>query len=308
MGTTENHHATSVKVRPNISFAKIYLDWRMSIPYLDFSPSGDPLLFLHANGYPPECYRPLLERLAKEYHVHAMLQRPLWPGSDPGELSDWSPLTEDLLRFMSAHYAKPVIGVGHSMGGIVLLRAALYHPELFRCIILLDPVLFPPYFIRIWRAIRSLGLGYRFHPLVAAAQDRRSHFNDLERLFMGYRRKAVFKYMDDKSLQAYVRGITCPASEGGYKLCYPVEWETRVYVTGIWRDLDLWRRLPALKVPALLIRGRHSNTYWASTAHLVRKTQSAIREEEVENASHLVPLEQPVEVHKLIHSFLEENA
>jgi pimeloyl-ACP methyl ester carboxylesterase len=278
-----------------------------SIPSLDFSSSGQPLLFLHANGYPPECYRPLLEGLAKKYHVRAMLQRPLWSGSDPDELTDWGLLTDDLLHFMASNYSTPVIGIGHSMGGIALLRAALNKPDLFCCIILLDPVLFPPYFIRFWRVVRSLGLDYRLHPLAAAARNRRSQFSDLDRLLQGYRRKPVFKYLNDEALGAYIRGIACQSPNGGYELCYPVAWEIQIYLTGIWRDLDLWQKLPSLSVPMLIIRGALSDTFWATTGHLVRQKNKSVRVEELQNATHLVPLERPAEAQELIYSILENN-
>ena len=57
------------------------------IPSLDFGGDGPNLLFLHANGYPPACYRPFLTRLATNAHVTAMLQRPLWENSRPVRLT-----------------------------------------------------------------------------------------------------------------------------------------------------------------------------------------------------------------------------
>ena len=77
-----------------------------------------------------------------------MVQRPLWPDSRPEDIEDWRPLTDDFLHFLDAHQTAPIACVGHSMGGIALLRAALREPERFKAIVLLDPVLFPPYFIK----------------------------------------------------------------------------------------------------------------------------------------------------------------
>ena len=82
-------------------------DRLMNIPSLDFGGSGEELVFLHANGYPPECYRPLLSRLAEKYHVTAMVQRPLWPESRPEDIDDWRPLTDDFLHFLDAHHTAP---------------------------------------------------------------------------------------------------------------------------------------------------------------------------------------------------------
>jgi pimeloyl-ACP methyl ester carboxylesterase len=288
----------------------------MKIPSIDFGGTDQELVFLHANGYPPKCYRPLLQRLAEKFHVTAMVQRPLWPESKPEDIADWLPLTDDFLQFLDAHQAasfdaaqrKPIACVGHSMGGIALLRAALREPERFKAIILLDPVLFPPYFIMAWRVLRGFKLLRRFHPLVAGARQRRREFNNLERLFKGYRRKSVFRYMDDDSLRAYVEGIACQRDGGdGYQLCYSAEWEIRIYLTGIWRDMDIWRGLPKLEVPTLIVRGVETDTFWEPTGKLVQRKQSKVRVESLDKSTHLVPLEGPNEVSNLIQSFFEEN-
>ena len=277
------------------------------IPFIDFGGRGDELLFLHANGYPPDCYRPLLSRLAKTYHVTAMVQRPLWADSKPNEIDDWLPLTDDFLRFLDAHHTEPIACVGHSMGGIALLRAALREPERFKAIALLDPVLFPPYFIALWNVMRSLKLGERFHPLVTGARQRRRQFDDLARLYNGYRRKSVFRYFDDEALHAYVEGIACKTESGGYQLCYSAEWEIRIYLTGIWRDMDIWRGLPKLNMPTFIVRGAETDTFRERTGKLVQRKQPKVQVEALEKSTHLVALERPNEVSNLIQSFFEEN-
>ena len=276
-------------------------------PFIDFGGRGDELLFLHANGYPPDCYHPLLSRLAEKYHVTAMVQRPLWTDSKPDEIDDWLPLTDDFLRFLDAHHTGPIACVGHSMGGTALLRAALREPERFSSIVLLDPVLFPPSFLLLWRLLFKSGLGYRFHPLVANAKQRRRQFDDLERLYNGYRRKSIFRYLDDDSLRSYIEGITCPMDGGGYQLCYSAEWEIRIYLTGIWRDMDIWHGLPKLNVPMLIVRGAETDTFRERTGKLVQRKQPMVRVEALEKSTHLVPLERPNEVSTLIQSFFEEN-
>ena len=60
----------------------------MSIPFIDHGGMGQPLHFLHANGYPPACYEPLFDLLRSQYHVFGMTLRPLWPDSKPEELRD----------------------------------------------------------------------------------------------------------------------------------------------------------------------------------------------------------------------------
>jgi len=286
----------------------------MSItPFIDFGGSDQSLHFLHANGYPPECYRPLLTGLSAHYHVLAMHQRPLWPDAQPGSINDWHPLSDDLLRFLRSTYSvdernpDPVIGVGHSLGGIVTLRAALRQPERFRALILIDPVLFPPPMIASMRLMRAFGLSYRLHPLVRGALRRRRVFASREVLLRGYRRKSVFRYMDNVSLEAYVEGLTRPRPDGKYELVYSPEWEARIYVTGVWRDMDLWRGLPLLELPLLILRGAETDTFWASTARRVQRKLPSAQIVTIENATHLVPLEQPEKVARIITEFLLDH-
>jgi pimeloyl-ACP methyl ester carboxylesterase len=194
------------------------------------------------------------------------------------------------------------------MGGIALLRAALQEPERFKSIVLLDPVLFPPYFVAFWNIMRRLKIGERQHPFLKAARQRREQFDDLGRLYKGYRRKSVFKYFDDESLRAYVNGIACQSDENVYQLCYSAKWETHIYLTSIWRDMDIWRELPKLTIPTLIVRGAETNAFWERTARLVQRKQPEVRVVTLEKSTHLVPLERPQEVSNLIQSFFEVNA
>lgn len=277
------------------------------IPFTDFGGAGIPLYFLHANGYPPACYRPLFEHLQPHFHVIGMHLRPLWPQAKPNDLLDWHPLSDDLLRFLADREADPALVVGHSLGGIVALRAALREPRRFRGLVLIEPVLFPPYFILLWNLARAAGLGWRMHPKINGALNRRREFDDLEQVFRGYRRRDVFRYLSDEGLRAYIEGMTRPRPRGGYELAYPPEWEAQIYFTGIWRDFDLWRGLKRLRVPALILRGAESDTFWAGTAARVRRVNPQVRLEAIEDAGHLVPLERPQEAAALILKFFKET-
>lgn len=276
----------------------------MNIPHFDLNGDGPPLHFLHANGYPPECYQPLLELLKREYRVFGMVLRPLWPDSNPNDLKDWRPLSEDLLRFLSDRETAPVIGVGHSIGAIVTLRAALREPSKFRALVLIDPVLFLPRRLVAWNFIRAIGLGYKLHPKIAGSMKRRRTFDDLNTVFRGYRNREVFRHMSDENLRIHIQGITRP-KDGGYELVYPPEWETRIYFTGL-RDFDIWRNLPKLKVPALFLRGAETDTFWEAAAALVKRKLPSAKIETLEKSTHLLPLERPQEVFEIMQSFLDE--
>jgi pimeloyl-ACP methyl ester carboxylesterase len=274
------------------------------IPYTDFNGNGPDLHFLHANGYPPACYQPLIERLRTRYHVTTMHLRPLWPGARPSEIGAWHPLSDDLTLFFREQKFAPLIAVGHSIGAIVTLRAAIRQPELFSAIVLIDPVLFPPRFIFAYNLLKASGLAYRLHPWILGALRRRRAFDDPETLFKSYRRKHVFRFFSDEALRIYVNGISQPRLEGGYELAYSPEWEARIYYTSIWRDLDLWQGLPRLKVPTMIIRGAETDTFLSPTAWRVQKVNPTIFMETIEKSTHLVALERPEQIQQKIEWFL----
>jgi pimeloyl-ACP methyl ester carboxylesterase len=275
------------------------------IPCFDLDGSGQPLHFLHANGYPPECYQPFLDLLKTQYRVFGMLLRPLWPDSNPNDLQDWKPFSEDLLSFLSSHQPAPVIGVGHSIGAIVTLRAALRDPSKFHALILLDPVLFVPSRLILWKLIYALGRRDRVYPLIRRAKKRRRLFDNLEQVFRRYRGRGVFRYMSDENLQNYIKGITRIAKDG-YELRYSPDWESQIYRTGL-QDFDIWRGLPKLEVPTLFLRGAETDTFLNNAARLVKRMQPKACVETLDKSTHLLPLERPQEVFDIMQSFLHET-
>ncbi|HCK65576.1 MAG TPA: hypothetical protein DHW49_04870 [Anaerolineae bacterium] len=275
----------------------------MNIPYFDFKGDGEPLHFLHANGYPPEVYKKLFELLYKEYHLFGMKLRPLWDDANIEDVKNWKIFSDDLLRFLPTVTPDSAIGIGHSIGATVTLRAALQDPKKFRALVLLDPVIFVPSFILMWKIIYSIGLGKRLHPRVAGALKRRKSFDDLETVFRGYRTREVFKYMTDESLKIYIEGITEQKPDGTYELVFNPEWESHIYLTGL-QDFDIWNNLHKLEVPTLIIRGSESDTFLENTEKLIKKKNPKIQIEVLEKATHIFPLEYPQEVFERINKFI----
>jgi pimeloyl-ACP methyl ester carboxylesterase len=231
-----------------------------------------------------------------------MYLRPLWKDSNPNDIRDWKPLSDDLLKFLQAQ-PSPVIGVGHSIGAIVTLRAALRDPDKFRALVWLDPVLFVPGFLVWWNFFRLIGLGNRVHPKISGALKRRQTFDDLETVFRGYRSRDVFKYMSDEDLRNYIEGITRKVNNH-YELVSSPEWESRIYLTGM-LDFDIWRELPNLKIPTLFIRGAETDTFREDAAKLVKRKQPKAWVETLDQSTHLLPLERPREVFEITQSFLK---
>jgi len=275
------------------------------IPFIDFGGDGPPLHFAHANGYPPRAYTPLLETLTPHYRVTAMLARPLWPDCPPDGLADWSPLADDLLRFLDERGERGVIGVGHSLGGVVTLMAALRRPESFRALVLIDPVLLTYPILAAWTIFYKLGLGYRLHPLALGALRRRRVFESMDLMYAHYRRKPVFSRIDERGLRAYVEALARPRPDGQVELAYPPEWEARIYVTGPLHEWKLWRQLKDLRPPLLIVRGQETDTFVPAAARMSQQRLPQAVIHTIPGAGHLAPMEKPGEVGEVICVYLE---
>lgn len=273
---------------------------------VDFGGDGPALHFAHANGYPPEAYAPLLAALTPRYHVRAGRSRPLRPGANPAGLRTWQPLVDDLLADLEAQGARGWVGVGHSLGAMLTTSVALRRPEMFRALVLIEPVFFSWRLLTAWNLFRRLGLARYVHPLIPGALRRRRVFASAEEMFERYRRAPIFSRIDEAGLRAYVRALARPRADGpGVELAYAPEWEVAIYATG---PLNLWPQLPRLKLPVLIVRGQETDTLRPAAVRRLRRTLPHAVVRDVPHTGHLVPLEAPGVVAGLILEFLEQNA
>ncbi|MBI5082563.1 MAG: alpha/beta hydrolase [Chloroflexi bacterium] len=274
-----------------------------TIPFVDFGGSGSLLHFAHANGFPPNAYRPLIETLTPHHRVFSMLFRPLWRehGARPF-ISHWGEFADDLTEFLEARGDQNLIGVGHSLGAVTTLAVALCRPEFFRAVIVIDPVLLERRRLYPWRMAQKMGVTHLVHPLINNTLRRRRVFKSMDDVFSRYRRAQIFKQIDDTGLRSYVEAITAPRPDGQVELTYSPEWEAEVYRKG---PLDLWQHLHLLTQPLLVIQGAQSDTLVEVGMNKIRKILPNAELHSIEGAGHLVPLERPKEVGKIISDFLK---
>lgn len=266
------------------------------IPYLELG-QGPLLHFAHANGYPPGVYRQFLTHLSANFHVVAMEQRPLWPGEQPEQLHSWHQLANDLIDFLETHGARDVIGVGHSLGAVVTMVAAIRRPDLFRQLVLVEPVFLAPQFL----ALAAAHPRQAFEtPFVQIARKRRNQWPSRQAAFAHLRQKEVFQRFSDAALHDYVEhGLA--ENEYGAHLRFSREWEARFYGTP---PLDVWELIPQIAHPTLAVRAAGSNTLSSQAWRLWQELQPETQFVEIEGAGHLVPMEQPAELATVVTRFL----
>ena len=136
--------------------------------YNDPGNQSKTLHFLHGNSITPQSYSKLLNSFSDSFLVKYFLLRPLWYKEKMPNFKNWNIFLDDYLD--SIKNEDNIIGIGHSIGGNLLLKAALKKPEKFTKIILLDPTFLIPYKIRIWNIFSFFNLQSIFLPLIKSAK------------------------------------------------------------------------------------------------------------------------------------------
>ncbi len=270
-------------------------------PFVLLGGTGAPAHLAPANGFPPQVYLPLVDALGPTVRVKALIPRAMRATEPPPPDLTWHTLADEMAAQLLARGWEDLIGIGHSLGGVMTLLAAVKHPGLFRCLVLMDPVIFPQPFLWVVRIMRGLGLKHRL-PLVRAAQRRRRTFPDRERARARYARHPFFRNWHPAAFDAYIRYGLREREEGGVELAYAPEWEAAIFASV---PADIWRWVPQVRLPVLLLYGEQSDTLRPAAVRRLRRAWPHARIVAVNDAGHMFPMEKPEETARLIQAYLE---
>lgn len=273
--------------------------------WVHWGGEGETLVFAHANGFPVGSYSPLLNRFQEGYEVVGWESRPLVAGTDPQEISSWKVLSDDLGSGIQNRFNKPVIGVGHSLGGVCSLMTASSNPQLFQALVLMDPVLFSGLRSLSWGLMKRWGQAHTM-PLMARALRRRDSWPDRETARRAWTGKPAFDGWSDEAFDAYLEhGVVEDQDSGGYRLRYPKAWEARVFEL---TPHDVWGVVARLQVPVLVLRGERSDTFMPGAARKFERKSSCADCRVVKGTGHMLPMQQPDGVAEMIMEWLAQNA
>lgn len=270
--------------------------------WTDWGGDGPLLCFGHANGFPPAAYATLLEDLSSAFRVASFAARPLWPASDPDNVTSWNDLAVDLRRELNRRQVEGAVAIGHSLGSVLNVIAAAADASLFRAMVLIDPVVFTGFRAVTWGLFKNLGFGQRL-PLVKGAQRRRDRFDDLDAVRRAYAGKSVFSTWEPRVLEDYIKAAFIDDPQGGVVLRYPKSWEARIFEL---TPANVWRKLRSLSIPMLFIRGAASDTFIETAARRARRELPTAQVVELADSTHFVPMEHPQRVASMIIDWARE--
>lgn len=241
------------------------------------------LHFAHANGFPMGSYQVLFDQLAGQFDIRGVSHighDPRWPVSD-----NWDALVEEQLSVIRAS-EEPVWGVGHSLGGVLLYRAALKAPAYFRGLVLLDPPLYisglRPWLIKFAKRTGSID---RVTP-ARQSRYRKKSWPDEQAVLEYLQSRALFRNFDERCLSDYVLSAT--KTEAGQRvLSFEPEVEYRIFC-GI-AD-NLWGSGRKMRVPVSVLTSATASVIPKDGLRGIRR--SGFNWKSVDGG-HLFPLEYP---------------
>lgn len=247
--------------------------------------------FAHANGFPAKTYSKLFSYLTDDFEINYLerhAHNPKFPVTD-----NWERLRDELREELEKRYTEKIVGVGHSLGGILHLLVAAENPEFYKQIILLDA----PVISRISSAgiklLKKTNLMEKFS-LARLTRYRRSIWKSKDEALEHFRQKEKFQKFDRDVLRDYVEYAT-NENETGVNLIFKPSIEAKIYET-------LPDYLPKLRgkinVPTAYVGGTGSEEGKLARLGFMRK-KFDFQFYSVEG-THLFPLEKPFETAQII--------
>ncbi len=215
------------------------------------SSSKIPLLFLGANGFPAQVYTPtlkiLLDSLGRSPAVSAhdaqssssslstLTALDYHPSFAPHPPT-WDPVIAHVTSAAAALSARsgnqPIVAVGHSAGGALLLASVRRAPHLYKGVVMVDP----PLFSAARRFLFSLGfllpsaILEKAHPLIKSAVTKRDSWASLTDAEAWMEGNRLFKTFHPDVRRAFLAHGFVP-SGSGVTLAFTKRQEANMYLT-----------------------------------------------------------------------------
>ena len=250
------------------------------------APGGAaPILFSHATGFHGRVFAPVAAHLAEhsrttfDYRGYGDTRAPAnWPLSWDGFGDDALAVAHDVV---ARNGGRPVIGVGHSMGGTGLVMAALREPQLFAALVIFEPIIFPP-------EMRTQASGS--NPLAASARRRRRAFASHDDAVANFAAKPPLSSLHPDALAAYVRHGFTQQDDGVHIKCDP-EFEAQTYEMGATHNT--WLHLGDLRTPTWVMAGAHAEFSPAAIAPQIAERIPGCTFVRWADLGHFGPLDDP---------------
>ncbi len=253
--------------------------------------------FAHGNGFPALCYKQMLDNLHPFFdycYIDKIGHNPTFPVGE-----NWHNLVAEVIANISKQTDKPVIALGHSLGGVLSLLAAIEQPQLFKAVIMLDSPLIGTFKSSMVRLAKALGVIDRITPALRT-RGRREYWKNHEQLIAYLKTRDLFKTFTDECLEDYIT-YGLEHKNDGYYLRFDRHIEYQIYRT-IPHIIPTYEG--KLSTPTALIYGDKSTVVGKMDVRYMKKKFN-IKVFKT-SGTHLFPMEHPQAVAKQIIAVLRQ--
>ena len=279
---------------------------RGSFHYHVLGDAGSRIHFCHGNSLSAGTYFPFLKKIAeKDFKIFApdIRGHGLSTKERTQNVEGWELFVKDLEHLLTSITATPVIGMGHSIGAYFTYAAAAMFPHLFSRLVLLDPIIFPPYFVWMAAMVRKLGLAHHV-PLSKMTRTKKYRFGSKEEAFDHYSGKGMFKNWKTEFLEAYIETAVEQDTVDSVALCCRPEFESQIYQHV---PFNTWQHAKQIDIPTLVIRGETSDLFYRKSGNLLKKQMKDCTFIELKSLGHFLMMEDPDQILNTIQPFIQEE-
>jgi pimeloyl-ACP methyl ester carboxylesterase len=263
--------------------------------YLEWEGAEPALVLAHGTGLCAATWRPFVGALGGR-RVLSFDLRGHGDSEKPERGYGTVDLAADVARALARLGLDGPIGIGHSLGAVVLGAVEAAHPGMFRRLVLIDPATGPP---------ASPQFNQRASEMGERTRRKRDGWPSREALLASYRTKETFQDWREDALRAYVDEGTYIDGTGQVRLKCPPAIEAQVFDSHGYHDR--WSDLPRLHLPVLLLRGSATHVVGDDLARQILARLPDGRDIVVPGARHFLPMEEPERTAAIVRAFLAEE-
>ena len=184
----------------------------------------ETIFFAHATGFQGSMYRQFFKNFERSFDVlffENFGRNPNYPIVD-----NWSNQAIEVANFLKGKET-PVIGVGHSMGGILNLLAASQNPGLFKLLVLLDSPIMMGALGVFLKLSKLIGLVESMSP-AKKSRNRKDRWKDRQEAAAYFQNNSFFKKFSPECLEDYLE-FGLKEEAGSVTLSIPVKEECSLF-------------------------------------------------------------------------------
>jgi pimeloyl-ACP methyl ester carboxylesterase len=266
------------------------------LPYLYYEGDSPQILFAHATGFLPWLWHPIIEELTPHKEAWAPYICN-YRDCDPERGLGWDVIARDLISFCSSQNIGDNLAVGHSMGATVLTIASALFGLQPRGLILIEPIFLPEVFY-------EMDIKLKDHPLASQSIKRKNGWKDENAALEYLKSKSLFAGWDEQMLRFYLKYGMEKQAAGDLKLTCAPRNEAALFMGG--KSTNPWSLLKELTCPVLILEGAKSTNKEFVDLHRAVSLLADGRYKSIPDAGHLIPMQKPKEVAKIIKEFLAD--